>query len=227
VLPLGGMYQRGGMGWPGRSWWGTRPFAPRRGCRDRPPPPREGPNDPSCHARCGCRPPPPGPLPLRPTDRGARTRLGTVQRDPYPAGPSGVCDTAHIFMLHSAPGPCVCSEDKGATGEYEGKKKMATAVARSHTQTPGLTRRQYRAWRTRSAWGALAARGKCVGGGGGSAPAKVPGTPASEQRRPGLRPAPPWPCSAPKIGLPRAAAGLPTPAGPPAPRRRNATPRVR
>ena len=66
------------------------------------------------------------------------------------------------------------------------EKKNGNRHSTSPTQTPGLTRRQYRACRTRSAWGALAARGKCVGGGGGCAPAKVPGTPASEQRHCGV-----------------------------------------
>ena len=47
----------------------------------------------------------------------------------------------------------------------------------------GLRRRQYRAWRTRSAWGALAARGECAGGGGGCARTKVPGARAFKQRR--------------------------------------------
>ena len=47
----------------------------------------------------------------------------------------------------------------------------------------GLRRRQYRAWRTRSAWGALAARGECAGGGGGCARTGVPGARTLEQRR--------------------------------------------
>jgi len=47
----------------------------------------------------------------------------------------------------------------------------------------GLRRRQNRAWRTRSAWGALAARGECAGGGGGCARTGVLGARTLEQRR--------------------------------------------
>jgi len=59
---------------------------------------------------------------------------------------------------------------------------MATAVGtRPHTEAR-LRRRQYRACRTRSATGALAARGKCAGGDGGCAPANVPRAPALKRR---------------------------------------------